>query len=59
MDDLIKDISTQEYKEGFVTEVAQEYVPKGLSEEIIRMISAKKQEPEWLLEFRLGAFRKW
>ena len=59
MDDLIRDISSQEYKDGFVTEVAQEYVPKGLNEEIIRTISAKKGEPEWLLEFRLGAFRRW
>ena len=59
MDDLIKDITAQEYKEGFVTEVEQEYVPKGLNEDIIRLISAKKEEPEWLLEFRLGAFRKW
>ena len=59
MDDLIKDIAAQEYKEGFVTEVEQEYVPKGLSEDIIRLISAKKGEPEWLLDFRLGAFRKW
>ena len=59
MEEIIKDISSQEYKEGFVTEVAQEYVPKGLNEEIIRLISAKKGEPDWLLEFRLGAFRKW
>ena len=59
MDELIKDIAAQEYKEGFVTEVAQEYAPKGLSEDIIRLISAKKGEPEWLLEFRLDAFRKW
>ena len=59
MDDLIRDISSQEYKDGFVTEVAQEYVPKGLNEEIIRTISAKKGEPDWLLEFRLGAFRRW
>ena len=59
MDDLIRDLSAQEYKDGFVTEVAQEYVPKGLNEDIIRTISAKKGEPDWLLEFRLGAFRKW
>ncbi|MBQ9450632.1 MAG: Fe-S cluster assembly protein SufB [Bacteroidales bacterium] len=60
MDELIKDLSSAtEYKEGFVTEVDQEYVPKGLNEDIIRMISAKKQEPDWLLEFRLDAFRKW
>ena len=59
MDELLKDLTRQEYKEGFVTEVEQEYVPKGLSEDIIRLISAKKQEPQWLLDFRLDAFRKW
>ena len=59
MDELIKDLTQQEYKEGFVTEVEQEYVPKGLNEDIIRLISSKKQEPEWLLEFRLDAFRRW
>ena len=56
---LLKDITEQEYKEGFVTDVEQEYVPKGLNEDIIRTISALKEEPEWLLEFRLDAFRKW
>ena len=56
---LLRDITEQEYKEGFVTDVEQEYVPKGLSEDIIRTISALKEEPEWLLEFRLDAFRKW
>ena len=59
MEDIIRDLTQQEYKEGFVTEVEQEYVPKGLNEDIIRLISAKKQEPDWLLEFRLDAFRKW
>ena len=59
MDEIIKDITSQEYKEGFVTEVEQEYVPKGLNEDIIRLISAKKGEPDWLLDFRLDAFRKW
>lgn len=59
MDELIKDLTRQEYKEGFVTEVEQEYIPKGLNEEIIRTISEKKREPDWLLEFRLDAFRKW
>ena len=57
--DLLKNITQQEYKEGFVTEVEQEYVPKGLDEDIIRMISERKQEPQWLLDFRLDAFRKW
>ncbi|MBP5571659.1 MAG: Fe-S cluster assembly protein SufB [Bacteroidales bacterium] len=59
MDEALKDITSKQYKEGFVTDVEQEYVPKGLSEQIIRQISAIKQEPEWLLEFRLNAFRKW
>ena len=59
MDEIIKDITAQEYKEGFVTEVEQEFVPKGLNEGIIRLISAKKGEPQWLLDFRLDAFRKW
>ena len=59
MDETLKDITRQEYKEGFVTEVEQEYVPKGLNENIIRLISSRKKEPEWLLEFRLDAFRKW
>jgi Fe-S cluster assembly protein SufB len=57
--DIIKDFTSQEYKEGFVTDVAQEFIPKGLSEDIIRTISRIKQEPDWLLDFRLDAFRKW
>ncbi|MDT3361356.1 MAG: Fe-S cluster assembly protein SufB [Bacteroidota bacterium] len=56
---LIKDFTKAEYKEGFVTDVEQEYVPKGLNEDIIRTISARKQEPQWLLDFRLDAFRRW
>lgn len=55
----MKEITSRSYKEGFVTEVEQEFVPKGLSEETIRRISALKDEPSWLLEFRLGAYRKW
>ena len=52
-------LSKQEYKYGFVTNIEQEIAPKGLNEEIIRMISAKKNEPEWLLEWRLKAYRNW
>lgn len=59
MEDIIKEIAGQEYKGGFVTEVEQEFVPKGLNEDIIRLISAKKQEPQWLLDFRLEAFKRW
>ena len=56
---IINEFTSGEYKEGFVTDVEQEFIPKGLSEDIIRLISARKEEPEWLLEFRLDAFRKW
>lgn len=59
MDQTIKDFTSQEYKEGFVTDVEQDFIPKGLNEDVVRMISRLKEEPEWLLEFRLDAFRKW
>ncbi len=55
----VEELATQEYKYGFVTEVEQETVPPGLNEDVIRLISAKKHEPEWLLEWRLKAFRHW
>lgn len=58
-DKIIQEVTRQEYKEGFVTEVGQDFIPKGLNEDIIRTISRLKEEPEWLLEFRLDAFRKW
>lgn len=57
--ELLNDITKSEYKEGFVTDVEQEFIPKGLNEDIVRMISKRKDEPQWLLEFRLDAFRKW
>ena len=56
---IIQEFTAGEYKEGFVTDVEQEFVPKGLNEDIIRTISRLKEEPDWLLEFRLDAFRKW
>ena len=56
---IIREFTSSEYKEGFVTDVEQEFIPKGLNEDIVRLISARKEEPEWLLEFRLDAFRKW
>jgi Fe-S cluster assembly protein SufB len=49
----------QEYPYGFVTEIEEDSVPSGLSEDVIRMISAKKDEPEWLLDWRLRAYRQW
>lgn len=55
----IEQIADQEYKYGFVTNIDQEVAPKGLSEDIIKMISAKKNEPGWLLKWRLQAYEKW
>jgi Fe-S cluster assembly protein SufB len=55
----IQDLTEQEYKYGFVTEIEAETVPKGLSEETIRLISQKKSEPEFMLQWRLKAYRHW
>ena len=57
--DILQGLQQKEYKEGFVTDVAQDFVPKGLNEDIIRTISALKEEPGWLLDFRLDAYRRW
>lgn len=58
-DKIIQDITTSEYKYGFTTDIETEIIPIGINEDIIRLISQKKEEPEWLLEFRLKAFEKW
>jgi Fe-S cluster assembly protein SufB len=55
----LEKLTGQEYKYGFVTDIESDTVPKGLSEDVIRMISAKKNEPEWMLEMRLKAYRLW
>lgn len=55
----IQDLANQEYKWGFVTDVDADAVPKGLSEDVVRTISAKKNEPEWMLQWRLKAYRHW
>jgi Fe-S cluster assembly protein SufB len=57
--EAIRELAQQEYKWGFVTDIGEDRAPKGLSEEIIRFISAKKNEPEFMLEWRLKAFRYW
>ena len=57
--DNIEQLANQDYKYGFVTDIDAEAVPPGLNEDIIRIISAKKSEPEWLLDWRLNAFRVW
>ena len=55
----IKSLVDDKYKYGFVTDIESETAPKGLNEDIVRFISAKKNEPEWLLEWRLKAYRYW
>ena len=59
MSTALHNLVNQPYKHGFVTDIETEAVAKGLSEDVIRMISKKKEEPEWLLEFRLSAYRHW
>jgi len=58
-DATIRELAQQEYKWGFVTEIGEDRAPKGLSEDIVRFISAKKNEPEFMLEWRLKALRHW
>ncbi|NLJ43497.1 MAG: Fe-S cluster assembly protein SufB [Bacteroidales bacterium] len=58
-DKIINDVTSGEYKYGFFTDIDTDKIPKGLNEDIIRLISEKKKEPEWLLEFRLKSYRHW
>jgi len=55
----LKEITEEKYKYGFTTDVQTDIIPIGLNEDVVRLISAKKDEPEWLLEFRLKAYRHW
>ena len=57
-DKILQEVTTSEYKYGFVTDIDSDTIKKGLSEDVIRLISMKKNEPDWLLEWRLDAFRK-
>jgi Fe-S cluster assembly protein SufB len=57
--ETIEQFATQDYKFGFITDVEQDIFPVGLSEDVVRAISAKKEEPEWMLEWRLKAYRHW
>jgi len=58
-DKIINDVTSGEYKYGFYSDIETEKIAKGLSEDIVRLISKKKEEPEWLLEFRLKSYRHW
>src|SRR5215217_8467161 len=57
--DQVRRIDVDQYKYGFVTEIESDKAPKGLSEDTVRFISAKKAEPEWMLDWRLKAYRAW
>ncbi len=57
--DTVREMTADKYKYGFFTDIEMETAPKGLNEDIVRFISAKKKDPEWLLNWRLEAFRKW
>ena len=59
MSAVLKNLVNQPYKHGFVTDIDSDVAPKGLNENIIRLISSKKKEPEWLLEFRLKSYQAW
>jgi len=59
VEDTIQERISQEYKWGFVTDIEADTAPPGLNEEIIRFISMKKEEPHWMLEWRLKAYRDW
>ena len=59
MSEVLQDLVNRPYKHGFVTDIESDVAEKGLSEDTIRMISAKKDEPDWLLEFRLASYRTW
>ena len=57
--EFVRQVAEQKYEFGFTTDVHTEIIEKGLNEDVVRLISAKKGEPEWMLEFRLKAFRHW
>src|SRR5580693_5313049 len=56
---IVHDLASRDYEWGFVTDIEEDRIPKGLSEDVIRLISAKKNEPEFMLEWRLNAYRYW
>ena len=55
----VRSLEADKYKYGFDSDIEQEFAPKGLNEDIVRFISAKKDEPQWLLDWRLEAYRRW
>ena len=57
--ETVRSVTGGEYKYGFVTDIESDFAPRGLNEDIVRFISAKKEEPDWLFQWRLKAYRSW
>ncbi|MBQ9469575.1 MAG: Fe-S cluster assembly protein SufB, partial [Bacteroidales bacterium] len=57
--DIIDEVTEAEYKYGFTSDIDTDVIPSGLSEDVVRLISATKEEPGWMLDFRLEAYRRW
>ena len=58
-DELLEKVTSTEYKYGFTTDIESDTIPKGLSEDVVRIISSKKNEPQWMLDYRLKAYAAW
>ena len=58
-DILLEEVTSAEYKYGFTTNIESDTIPKGLTEKVVRTISAKKNEPDWMLDYRLNAYNAW
>lgn len=56
---ILEEVTGADYKYGFTTDIESDTIPKGLNEDVVRLISSKKEEPEWLLNYRLKAFETW
>ena len=57
--ETLQELADRKYKYGFVSDIESDFAPKGLNEDVIRFISAKKNEPDWMLDYRLTAYRRW
>ena len=58
-DELLEKVTSTDYKYGFTTNIYSDKIEKGLNEDVVRLISKKKNEPEWMLKYRLNAFKTW
>ena len=58
-EELLENVTSSEYKYGFTTNIDSDTIPKGISEEVVKTISAKKNEPKWMLDYRLNSYKVW